>query len=261
MFMAAKLTFAVIGDSAAYGTGDVDSEGRPLGWAHYLKESFREEIDYYNFSRPGAQSTEVKTIQLPRALQVDPDICAVIVGGNDLLRNGFDPDVLRANLLNTCNELLLRGSEILMIQLHDPCQLLRIPRLLKRVLRRRVEAVNRVYEDVAYEFGVVLIRTREIPHVHDLRNWHIDRMHPGPSGHQLLAREMANELRRRGWNLGLPQLQAGHQPPRKKQILWLLRNGIPWFFKRSFDLLPVAVILMLIELMKVTREAVIQMQR
>lgn len=258
MFMAPKLTFAVIGDSAAYGTGDFDEAGIPRGWAHYLKESFREEINYFNFSRPGAQSSEVKDVQLPKAIEVEPDICAVIVGGNDLLRNGFDPKVLQDNLNRTCIDLLSRGSEILMVQLHDPGEILRIPRLLKRVLRRRVDAVNRVYEDVAKELEVILIRTREIPNVHDPKNWHIDRMHPGPHGHQLLAREMATQLRMRGWNIGLPHFRAPHLAPRSERIAWLIRNGLPWFLKRSVDLLPVALILMSLEFLRIMRDFIIQ---
>ena len=258
MFMTPKLTFAVIGDSAAYGTGDFDESGAPRGWAHYLKESFRDEINYFNFSRPGAQSSEVREIQLPKAVSVEPDICAVIVGGNDLLRNGFDPLVLHMNLTQTCNDLLSRGTEILMVQLHDPGEILRIPRLLKRVLRRRVDAVNRVYEEVARELEIILIRTREIPNVHDPKNWHIDRMHPGPFGHRLLAREMAKQLRQRGWNMNLPQSQPSHFTPRAERIAWLIKNGLPWFLKRSVDLLPVALILMTLELGKVLRESIFQ---
>ena len=34
---------------------------------------------------------------------------------------------------------------------------------------------------------------------------------------------------------------------RKESIIWLLRNGTPWFLKRSVDLLPAAFILMAIE--------------
>ena len=256
--MAPKLTFAVIGDSAAYGTGDFDEAGIPRGWAHYLKESFREEIRYFNFSRPGAQSSEVKDVQLPKALDVEPDICAVIVGGNDLLRNGFDPQILHSNLLKTCHDLMIRGSEIMMVQLHDPGEILRIPRLLKRVLRRRVDAVNKVYEDVARELEIILIRTREIPDVHNPNNWHIDRMHPGPSGHQLLAREMASELRQRGWNIGLPTAIQTEMTPLAGRIIWLVRNGLPWFLKRSVDLLPVALILMALELLRVLRDLIIQ---
>ncbi len=258
MFMPPKLTFAVIGDSAAYGTGDTDEFGKPRGWAHYLKENFREDINYFNFSRPGAKSTEVKNVQLPMALDVDPDICAVIVGGNDLLRNGFDPDLLYQNLTSTCAWLLSHGSEILMVQLHDPGELLRIPRLLKRVLRRRVDSVNRVYERVAADLDVILIRTREIPDVHNLKNWHIDRMHPGPFGHQMLAREMAVSLRSRGWNLALPQIMEQSCASKSVRIAWLVRNGLPWFMKRSVDLLPVALILMFLELIHVCREFVTQ---
>ena len=256
--MPPKLTFAVIGDSAAYGTGDFDAAGIPRGWAHYLKENFREEVSYFNFSRPGAKSTEVKDVQLPKALDVEPDICAVIVGGNDLLRNGFDPDVLHKNLTSTCTDLLARGSEILMVQLHDPGELLRIPRLLKRVLRRRVDSVNLVYEKVAAELDVILIRTREIPEVHNLRNWHIDRMHPGPFGHQLLAREMATQLRTRGWNLSLPLVKEQSCSAKSARVMWLIRNGLPWFLKRSVDLLPVAIILMFLELLLICREFVTQ---
>ncbi len=249
-----SLTFTVIGDSAAFGTGDLDEYGNPRGWGHYLSQVFKDPTSYFNYSRPGAKSTEVREVQLTKALESEPDICAVICGGNDMLRNGFDPELLHANLVATCNELMIRGSEVIMIQLHDPNQLLRLPRLLKRVLRRRVDAVNAVYERVAAELDVVLIRTRNIPNVHDLRNWHIDRMHPGPFGHQLLAREMAYALQVRGWDLALPEISARDVESRKAKIIWLIKNGTPWFLKRSVDLLPAALILMAWELCKVIRE-------
>ena len=79
-------TFVVLGDSAAYGTGDEINVGQFRGWAGFLADAFQEGCDYFNFSRPGAKSTEVLTNQLPKALRQNPDICAVIVGGNDLLQ-------------------------------------------------------------------------------------------------------------------------------------------------------------------------------
>jgi lysophospholipase L1-like esterase len=249
-----SLTFTVIGDSAAFGTGDLDENGNPRGWGYYLSQVFRDHTSYFNYSRPGAQSSEVREIQLQKALETEPDICAVICGGNDMLRNGFDPEILHKNLLETCNELMIRGSEILMVQLHDPNELLRVPKLLKRVIRRRVDAVNAVYENVAHELDVILIRTRNIPNVHELRNWHIDRMHPGPYGHQLLAREMAMALKGRGWDIELPEVRNREAESRKAKILWLIKNGTPWFLKRSVDLLPAALILMVWEACKVIKE-------
>jgi cytidylate kinase len=53
-----------------------------------------------------------------------------------------------------------------------------------------VTAVNLVYRKIAKEFDIVVIKTRKISEVHKKSNWHIDRMHPGPAGHFLLARNI-----------------------------------------------------------------------
>jgi lysophospholipase L1-like esterase len=243
-------TFVVLGDSAAYGTGDEIKAGQFRGWAGFLADAFQEGCDYFNFSRPGAKSNEVVATQLPKALRQNPDICAVIVGGNDLLRNNFDPVLLYNNLRSCCQQLLAMGSEIIMVELHDPNQLLKLPKLMRQVLSRRVNAVNAVYRKVALEFEIVTVKTRAINNVHDRKNWHIDRMHPGPVGHFMLARNIADQLRKRGWAISLPyQLTLTHRS-RSEKITWLLRNGTPWFFKRSFDLLPAAMILMMFEFCK-----------
>jgi len=243
-------TFVVLGDSAAYGTGDEIKAGQFRGWAGFLADAFQEGCDYFNYSRPGAKSKEVLAIQLPKALRQNPDICAVIVGGNDLLRNNFDPVLLYNNLRSCCQQLLAMGSEIIMVELHDPNQLLKLPKLMRQVLGRRVNAVNAVYRKVALEFEIVTVKTRAINNVHDRKNWHIDRMHPGPQGHFMLARNIADQLRKRGWAISMPyQLTITHRT-RSEKFTWLLRNGTPWFFKRSFDLLPAAMILMIFEFCK-----------
>lgn len=243
-------TFVVLGDSAAYGTGDEIKAGQFRGWAGFLADAFQDGCDYFNYSRPGAKSSEVLATQLPKALRQNPDICAVIVGGNDLLRNNFDPVLLYNNLRSCCQQLLAMGSEIIMVELHDPNQLLKLPKLMRQVLGRRVNAVNAVYRKVALEFEIVTVKTRAINNVHDRKNWHIDRMHPGPQGHFMLARNIADQLRKRGWAISMPyQLTITHRS-RSEKITWLLRNGTPWFFKRSFDLLPAAMILMIFEFCK-----------
>ena len=249
-------TFVVLGDSAAYGTGDEVQTGVFRGWAGFLSENFQEGCDYFNFSRPGAKSTEVAEFQLEKALKLNPDICAVIVGGNDLLRNGFNPILLHENLQYICRNLLAIGSEIVMVELHDPLQLLKLPKLLGRVLNKRVNAVNAVYRKIALEFEIVSVKTRSIEDVHNLRNWHIDRMHPGPAGHFVLARNIAEQLRKRGWAISIPAKLEVNVKSRSEKIKWMLRNGTPWFLKRSVDLLPAAAILMVIESIKVIIEKV-----
>lgn len=247
-------TFVVIGDSAAYGTGDEIAPGQFRGWAGFLSDNFRDGCDYFNFSRPGAKSTEAATIQLEKALQQQPDICAVIVGGNDILRNSFDPILLHKNLQHICRSLLAMGSEIVMVELHDPLQLLKLPKLIARVLDKRVTAVNAVYRKIALEFDVVSIKTRKIPTVHQKSNWHIDRMHPGPAGHFLLSRYIAEKLKQRGWAINLPAVLKVREVSKREKIIWLLQNGTPWLLKRSIDLMPAALILMIIESLKEVKQ-------
>ena len=248
--MYTPITFAVVGDSAASGVGDSDDHGNYFGWTYHLAKAFQEPLVYINASRPGARSAEVLNVQLPKILDHSPELAAVIVGGNDLLRNNFDPVLLYNNLRSCCQQLLAMGSEIIMVELHDPNQLLKLPKLMRQVLGRRVNAVNAVYRKVALEFEIVTVKTRAINNVHDRKNWHIDRMHPGPQGHFMLARHIADQLRKRGWAISMPyQLTITHRS-RSEKITWLLRNGTPWFFKRSFDLLPAAMILMIFEFCK-----------
>ena len=191
----------------------------------------------------------VPPAELPKALLFKPDIAAVIVGGNDALRNGFDPEKLQQNLRAIISELKKSGAEVLLLQLHDPTQILPIPQILARVLRRRVNAVNAATYAVAREFDSHVLHTRKIENIYERKVWHIDRMHPSKLGHQMIAFHF-REILKKYWNIGDIEIIQPEKKSRRESIKWMLRNGTPWFFKRSFDLLPAAIILMIIELGK-----------
>lgn len=244
-------TFAVLGDSAASGVGDADSHGVTKGWGYYLAKHFQNPLVYINLSRPGAQSREVLEDQLPKALVHKPDITAVIVGGNDALRNGFDPQKLHENLRKTVSQLKEIDSEVLLLQLHDPTQIVPLPRLLARVLARRINAVNRVMHSIAREFDAKILLTRSIPDIYARKIWHVDRMHPSKYGHQVMAIHFREILVRRNWEIDPIQIESAPLTSKKSSFFWMLRNGVPWFFKRSFDLFPAAIILMIAEVFKI----------
>lgn len=150
-------TFVILGDSAAAGTGDADKNGALRGWSFYLAQHFNEPLVYANLSRPGAQSTEVLIDQLPKALALAPSLTAVIVGGNDALRNGFNPNVLRENLRQTLKALRESGSEIMLLQLHEPTKIAPLPKTLGKIISRRINAVNAVVRAVGAEFGAYVL--------------------------------------------------------------------------------------------------------
>ena len=243
-------TFAILGDSAASGVGDSDKNGVTKGWGYYLAKHFQDPLVYVNLSRPSAQSAEVLEDQLPRALMFKPDIAAVIVGGNDALRNGFDPNKLHQNLRATISELKKSGSEVLLLQLHDPTQIVPLPRLLAQVLSRRINAVNRVIHSIGREFNAQILLTRSIQDIYERKVWHVDRMHPSKYGHQIMATHFREILLRRNWEIDPITIEETPVASKKASIMWMLRNGTPWFFKRSFDLFPAAIFLMSIEIFK-----------
>lgn len=247
------LTFAIIGDSAASGVGDSDSHGNYFGWGYHLAQAFNEPLVYINASRPGAQSKEVLHDQLPKVLIHEPELVAVIVGGNDLLRNGFSPKIFEENLNEILAQIEKLGATSMLLELHDPTQIVPMPRLVARVCRRRVNAVNRSTRKLARRYSSVLLETRSLDGIYQREKWHVDRMHPSKLGHQFIADNFAHLLRMRGFEIGNVQFSASNNRSRKDSIIWMLKNGTPWFLKRSLDLLPAILFLSIAELIHIAR--------
>jgi hypothetical protein len=151
----------------------------------------------------------------------------------------------------TISELKKSGSEVLLLQLHDPTRIVPLPRLLARVLSRRINAVNRVIHSVGREFNAQILLTRSIQNIYERRVWHVDRMHPSKYGHQLMATHFREILLRCNWRIDPIVIEETPITSKKSSVIWMLRNGTPWFFKRSFDLFPAALLLMSIELFKI----------
>jgi lysophospholipase L1-like esterase len=247
------LTFAIIGDSAASGVGDSDSQGNYFGWGYHLAQAFTEPLIYINASRPGAQSKEVLHEQIPKIVFHNPELVAVIVGWTDLLRNGFSPQVVEENLNETLGHIEKMGATSMLLELHDPTQIVPMPRLVARVCRRRVNAVNQSTRKLARRYSSVLLETRSLDGIYQREKWHVDRMHPSKMGHQFIADNFAHLLRMRGFEIGNVKFSASNNRSRKDSIIWMLKNGTPWFLKRSLDLLPAILFLSITELIHIAR--------
>ena len=240
--MSAPLRFVILGDSAAAGIGDSDEFGNNFGWGYYLARCIQSPLVYANVSRPGAQSQEVRDVQLKHALDLKPDLAAVIVGGNDVLRNGFSPQRFHQNLREIVSQLTAQNSTVLLLELHDPNKILKLPKTLAAILDRRITMVNAMTQAVAEEFSTKLLKTREIADIYAKDMWHVDRMHPSKKGHQHLAKNFRRILKD---EIAIAPIRISpvHVKTRKESMSWMLLKGTPWFFKRSFDLLPAVLFL------------------
>ena len=251
--MTQPLTLAVIGDSAASGVGDSDANGNHFGWGYHLAQAFNEPLIYINAARPGARSGEVLEEQLVKVSVHDPELVAVVVGGNDLLRSNFSPSVFESNLRETLIRLVSTGATVMLLELHDPTKIVPMPYLVGRICRRRVAAVNKATSKMAQDFGAIMLPTRSLENIYSRSKWHVDRMHPSKLGHQFIASEFAKMLRDRGFDVGDVAISAVNNRSRKDSILWMLRNGTPWFAKRSIDLFPGLIWLSMAEIVYLVR--------
>jgi lysophospholipase L1-like esterase len=251
--MTQPLTLAVIGDSAASGVGDSDADGNHFGWGYHLAQAFNEPLIYINAARPGARSGEVLEEQLVKVSVHDPELVAVVVGGNDLLRSNFSPTVFESNLRETLIRLVSTGATIMLLELHDPTKIVPMPYLVGRICRRRVAAVNKATSKMAQDFGAIMLPTRSLENIYSRSKWHVDRMHPSKLGHQFIASEFAKMLRDRGFDVGDVAISPVNNRSRKDSILWMLRNGTPWFAKRSIDLFPGLIWLSMAEIVYLVR--------
>jgi hypothetical protein len=194
------------------------------------------------------------TIQLDIALELKPKIVIFICGGNDVLRNNFNPKQMYQDLIIAIKKLQDIGCDVYAMNLHDPSKLLPVPNLLKRVLQRRVFAVNNIYQLLEKKHQLKLLNITPIPEVYKKEIWHVDRMHPNKIGHQKLATFFAEILRQNKHKVTPIFIDSPTVSSKIENLMWMVRKGTPWFLKRSFDLFPVICYLACCEMLGLTRK-------
>jgi lysophospholipase L1-like esterase len=93
--------FAVLGDSVAMGMGDPTEGYVTATWGGRVAAALARERDgvtYANLARHRAKAADIRDSQLGPALDLDPDLVAVIGGGNDLLAEEFHIAPVKAAL-------------------------------------------------------------------------------------------------------------------------------------------------------------------
>lgn len=240
---AGELTrFVALGDSLTEGVGDAVGEAW-RGWAAVLARSLvpgGRDVEFTNLAYSGALSSELTTRQLPAALALRPQLAAVVVGGNDTLRAGFDIRRTTLELDATLGELSGHGAVLLTACLPDPGTLLRLPAALARPLARRMRAVNTVVHALSARHRAIHLHLAELPWLEERRLLSVDRLHPSAEGHHLIARRFHALLAEAGHPLGPPPAGAPAEPPPSlaADLWWMATQGTRWVVARSTDLLP-----------------------
>ncbi len=249
------LRLAALGDSTTYGIGD-PVPGGWRGWARLLAESLGTayDVSFCNVAVSGATAASVREEQLEDALAHRPDLASLVVGVNDTMRSAWDPARIREDLLTSAEALHSAGALLLTARFHDHGAVFGLPGVLRRPLAARIEAVNRVYDEIHLTFGGLRLDLATRPEVTTRRFWSVDRLHPSELGHRALARAYADLLAAEGLDFAPPRLETegGFDPSWRRDLAWMVAEGAPWVGRRARDLGPWAVRMALADRARVT---------
>jgi len=235
-------TFTALGDSITLGLGDPAPIGPAngwRGWAVFLAEGLPAG-HLHNLATTGARAADVERTQLPRALELRPDVASVVVGINDTLRRDFDPACVYAALAHVVGALSAAGAVVLTMRLPDPGRMLGMPAALARPLARRTCELNEIVDALATQFGTLHFDAAQDSQVYERCMWSVDRLHPSERGHRHIACRFHDQLAARGHPVGpRPGAEPTSPPPtRRDEITWMATKGAAWVLRRSTDLVP-----------------------
>ena len=177
-------TFVAIGDSFTEGLEDQVPGGGFRGWADLVAGALaaqRPGLRYANLAIRGKLLGEVVAEQLPRAVELAPDLVSLAAGGNDILR-GSDVDDLAADFEPAVAKLQAAGCRVLIFTGFDPRMFPVI-----RLLRGRIAAYNMHLRGIADDYGCDLVDLWSMRALKDIRAWSPDRLHLTAQGHREVA--------------------------------------------------------------------------
>ena len=226
--------FVVLGDSQVEGMNDYRPDGTLQGWADRLAERLAETTSpgllNANLAVRRVGAEHVRTVQLPRALELQPDLAAVCVGMNDLLRPGFDLATILGRIEATLTPLREQGADLISMTAPDVTSM--FPML--RHLGPRQRAFHAGLRELHGDLGVRTLELDHLPLGRAPELWDPDRLHGSPEGHRRIGEAMAQLMglpHDAGW-ADVEVLERGRVRTGAGEAWWLASYLGPWLAGR-----------------------------
>ncbi len=234
------LSYVALGDSFTEGLDDPypDSGGTPhgrfRGWADRLAEHLADhvgEVRYANLAVRGKLIRQVVGDQLPRAVELRPDLITVCAGGNDIIRPGGDPDLVARIFEDTVRRLSETGATIVVFTGMDTEF-----QPVMRHLRGKIATYNMHLRAIADDYGCRVVDLWSMKALQHQRAWSWDRLHLSSEGHRRLALRVCEVLElpvtddwKRPWP---PEEPKRWRAARREDLHWAREFLVPWIGRR-----------------------------
>ncbi len=215
-------SYVALGDSFTEGLNDIDPAGGHRGWADRLAEHLAASGDglhYANLAVRGRLLGQVVAGQVPRAVELKPDLVTFSAGGNDLLRPRSDVDALAGVLDDAVRRLRGTGADVVLFTTFDTRD---VP-VLRRV-RGKLATYNLHIRSIADRHDCRLVDLWSMRVLLDPGAWALDRLHMSSEGHRRVALAVCEVL-------GVPAAGDWREPwPAAPAIRWLdsRRSDVEW---------------------------------
>jgi lysophospholipase L1-like esterase len=228
--------YVALGDSQTEGLWDGDDHAGLRGFADRLADRLDElhpGVRYANLAVRSRRIRDVLDDQLPRAVDMQPDLITSCIGMNDVTRPGtrtFERALADVDLLH--DRLAATGATIVTTTFPDLAKILPVGRFLGS----RVLQLNAVIRTAAARHGFLLVDLYDAKSISEPGVWSQDRIHGSPRGHALFADAAAEALDLPGsnhdWAMPSPEMVApGFQSRMYSQALWAQNLLMPWVWR------------------------------
>jgi lysophospholipase L1-like esterase len=229
-------SYAAIGDSFTEGVGDPGPGGAYQGWADRFAGLLGDRLPdggfrYANLAVRGRLLDRIVAEQVPRAVELAPDLVTFCAGGNDIIRPGADPDDVAERFERAVAELTGAVPTVMVTTGFDTRG---VPVL--RHLRGRIATYTAHVRSIADRYGCPVLDLWSLRSVQDRRAWDADRLHLSPAGHARVALRAAQVL-----GLEVPSDPDLPWPPeplrgalevRRDDVQWAREYLAPWIGRR-----------------------------
>lgn len=190
--------FVAIGDSFSAGIGAPGEVPWPVGVAGHLEAMSGEAPELHNLAVAGAMSDEIASDQLPRALELEPDLVSVICGANDVLLS-VRPDTggfggVFDHILGSLAE-LNPVPLIVTATYPQPGRFLGMRERTRRRVTDGLDSVNDTIRVLSQRHGAVCLEWAVDGDEAGRDHYAPDGLHPSPLGHREAAASFAEALR------------------------------------------------------------------
>lgn len=232
-------SYVALGDSLTEGLCDISPQnpGDYFGWADrlayilaYANPEREQPFRYANLALRSKKVADVINHQLPRALELQPDLMSIFIGANDLSGVKADPDRLAVQLESGVQQVVAQGSQLMLVTNFKPQF-----RFLNN-LRRRAEIYNENIQEIAQKHHAIVLDFWNLHEFYDRSNWAEDRVHMSSRGHRILAYRAAEVLGAPNARLfSEMELNVHENLPEQDQvnnIFWMWKHARPWMIRK-----------------------------